>query len=205
MAVSPRRYYAFFKFDGEQSSLFEQRMTDALNYLQREGEARCEAGVYSNDFGRLLELGIVYTESGMGANKEDERGGIIAKELARLKKIRAEREALIQIYEERGLDEFVTWCNQGGIGWEEWLAEYATGLFSQEKERPWANKAREWLEEFLGDGRPHHIDEVKKEAVMEGVIDDTDDGTIDRDWHKLKVVASRAGYSGRGSRGFWEE
>ena len=205
MAITSRRYYAYFKFDSSDVALFEKRLVDALNFVAKEGE-RSRAAMSTNDFGLLIEKGIDAIEEEAGANLEETSMQLIAKKLAVLREDKAIMNALAEIYEHEGLDAFVEWCENNGIkNWASAMETYNEGIFAKKAQRPWSEQAHDWLAEFLGDGKPHHIDEVKEEALRDGVLDEESDETIDRDWHKLKVVASRKGYSARGARGWWEE
>lgn len=205
MALSPRRYYAFFKFDGDEVALFEERLTAALNFLTKEGES-VNCAVDANPYGIIFERGVEALETDMGANLEEDDFSIISRKLRILRMDTAKNKSLAAIYERIGLDDFVAFCEEEGIiNWTRALEDYNTELFEQKTKAPWSEAAGDWLAEFLGDGKTHHVNEVKEEAIASGIIDDTDDNTIDRDWNKLKVLASRKGNSAKGVRGWWEE
>lgn len=200
-----RRYYSFFKFDSDAMTLFEERLTAVMNFLTQEME-RSRAGQHANHMGLVFEKGVEAYEEEMGANLEEDEASIIAGRLRDIRKAKARNAGLAEIYETFGLDAFVEWCEKESIkNWSDALEEYNTGLFQQQGKRPWSEKAGDWLAEFLGDGKPHSIKEVKDEAIRGGIISDESDDSVDRDWGKLKVLASRKGYSARGARGWWEE
>lgn len=205
MANTPRKYYCLFKFDREEAAMFDERVTDALNFIQKEGEKKSRAAVTANDYAIILERGIDAIEEDMIANKEETHVVVIAKQLAKIRKKKAKMRGLAKIYDDMGLDEFVSWCEGESIQeWKQMESEEYNKLFGSQTQT-WNERAGEWLAELLGDGKSHHVNEVKKEAIQAGIINDADNDTIDRDWNKLKVLAHRERYSSRKTKGWWEE
>ena len=107
----------------------------------------------------------------------------------------AEKAKIEFIYEHSTLDGFREWCQKVGINDAEFLNDYMINLPSAGAK---SKIIGDWIEYALADGKEHSVDDIRSEAMMEGVVSD------DGDWNLMKNIASQKGYSGNAKRGYWK-
>jgi hypothetical protein len=101
---------------------------------------------------------------------------------------------LSALYEAAGLDKFVEFCSLHNIDWEGFLnGDFSlTGIV----EESWSTKADRTLALYLQD-EPKTVAEIRTWAEESGLV------SSEEDWRKLKVVATRKGYSSAAGYGGW--
>ena len=71
-------------------------------------------------------------------------------------------------------------------------------------EMPLTNIIAQWLEDYMSDYKPHKTEEVKREAIKNGLLPLEDDPSFEGKWATVRVVANRVGLSG-GKYGEWQK
>ena len=125
----------------------------------------------------------------------DRRSLAIFQEERRLQQQAATNSALSRVYENLTPDQFETFCGDNNIDADAFRVWYAQ---QDVREKNRSALQREWLFNYLSDGKRRSHDVVRQDATEEGIVKD------DRDWANLKSIASHAGFTSREDRGYWQ-
>ncbi len=101
---------------------------------------------------------------------------------------------LDEIYHGTDPEEFVKLCEENGINWRAYLeGDYGKDAPGELSE---AEQIRRKLTLLLSEG-PRPITAIRSALEGEGLVRD------ETDWSRVKVLACREGFSGKGQRGTW--
>lgn len=198
--VPVRRYSIFHKFEDISVADWDKDLSNALNSIFERSAAMGSTLSPTEAFFELLVIGV--RQELEGARKESyiARNDDVYTTLNQVREEKKLRRDLAEIYEAKGLDDFVDWCEANGRDWNEFLKDYD---LMRPRTYTWSQIALEWLRELLLDGNPVQTDIIKIAAIRDGILDDSSHETLTRDWGKLRQVALRNGMVG-GAYGYWQ-
>ena len=134
------------------------------------------------------------------------RSRVIARQVEELTAQKTDSQRLTYIYEQLGLDAFVTWCTEQGIDPQPTIQQYsvATDSFTPQRQS-WTESTLVWLRRMLSDGQSHAVEEILQAAARDGILPDilVDEAGYKRSESSLRAIASMHHFSG-GKRGQWQ-
>lgn len=159
---------------------------------------------YWNAVAHLFRLGAqVAMQDAKNENDRDEiRRGLIKHRL--LQSIRRESQEDQEIRKgmtELGIERIVQTAKRDGLD----EAEVRNVLDKIKTEMPYKDMAAQWLDSYCSDYRPHKTEDVRADAIKDGMLPSENDPSFESKWSMMRSVAGRMGLSGNGKWGEWQK
>ena len=190
-----RRYHLIRKFDVDAAANWDFILSNALNQVGHKKNK-------SEAFFEVFHVGAYALLK--EKNQKQGENSIITKAHSYLRDVRemkAEKEVFDELLHELSFDEFVDWAEEVGFDWNSFLEEKKS---KNQSKSNWADRARFWLIQKLGDGEPHHTNQIKSDAIEDGIISDSTPESFRKDWDKLRHLASHDGFT-TNEKGIWQK
>lgn len=199
MARTRRNFSITWGMDDDEARAIDEKLDYLQNGYFKGQKTRNEMILYFFRFG--LNIHWARLKSGKGPTDEEKLQieglpelSIVYDMIDVQKRKQQVVDSLVELYEDLGLDAFSKACDEYGIDWEGVLLDKFQFHTAPQS---WSEQVHRELDVFLKDGLPHSVKDIRTWAEEQEFV------TSDSEWGKLKMLASRSGYSGAAAHGYW--